>query len=508
MAIGTATPRDQLDKLIAYVRRAIRYWWLVAVITMGGGALAVTFAFLSKPKYVSEARIIYNERISSSLLQGRDVVNVTNNLGNRYHELLMARPQLGKVITELGILKKTVASEGLDAAINEFKEKVEFRIRGTGMFHIQYTAPDPEQAQAVTTMLTDILISEDRRLRQENAKTTKEFLVKEKADRSTELNKRLSEFNKFLAEHPEFALASAQGTQGATGAGIRAVAEGKTSEAVIDPKNTDPRLEALLRQRKRIKASLEAPDDGSARTQKTAEQIEAERAVREAKDELDKAERDLEQKLAQFQQAHPDVRRAEKRVADAKDRVKRAEAAVPPALPKGPKIDRNVLAQQLQDIDKQISAARTRVRNEQRGDQPDEEEKPAVDDTENWIVSLENDFSRLTLAVEEARSRVREVDANLSKAEITASQQMAEEGAVLSVIDPANLPTKPEGKGRIFLTGAGIMAFFMMGSVLALALALVDDRLYTAGDLEQLGIAPVLVVIPKAIKQKKRSRRG
>jgi hypothetical protein len=191
---------------------------------------------------------------------------------------------------------------------------------------------------------------------------------------------------------------------------------------------------------------------------------------------------------------------------------------VPPAAPPPPPVDRNALQGELQKVERQIASTRAAIRDEQGDPEPGAGDSPgapgasdapdapdAMDqatDSENWVVALETEFARLVQEVEEARRRSTKLDVSLSEAEITASQQMAEEGAVLAVIDPANLPSRPRGKGPIFLTAAGIFVFGVLGCALALGLALVNDRIYTAGDLEQLGIAPVMVVIPRARKRR------
>jgi capsular polysaccharide biosynthesis protein len=57
------------------------------------------------------------------------------------------------------------------------------------------------------------------------------------------------------------------------------------------------------------------------------------------------------------------------------------------------------------------------------------------------------------------------------------------------------------------LAMAGTVVFVCLGCGLALGLALLDDRVYRRADIDDLGIAPVLVVIPRS-KKKKRFRRG
>ena len=41
MAMTPATPREKLDRLLQYVQRARRYWWLVAGCVVIGAALTI-----------------------------------------------------------------------------------------------------------------------------------------------------------------------------------------------------------------------------------------------------------------------------------------------------------------------------------------------------------------------------------------------------------------------------------------------------------------------------------
>jgi uncharacterized protein involved in exopolysaccharide biosynthesis len=505
MAIGTHTPRDKFDLLLAFVRRTMRYWWLIGIITFVGGVLAVVFALNQKPKFLSEAKIFYNERIQSSVLQGRDYGVNTKNLGFHYQEMLLSRTNMVKIIETLDLHAKTRAKQGLDAALEEFKKEAAFKVRGTGMFHISYLSEDPDLAQKVTSMMVDILLAEDERVRREQASATMNFLLEQKAKINKELDKRQRELAKFLSDHPEFALDTAAGGAAATpGASIRAAqAKGGGQASLPLPDNIDPRLLALERQRRRIRDRLATPDNQASSTpRKTPEQLEAERLVEEADRDLRRSERELEDRLSRLQPAHPDVIRAQSEVAAARQRLERAKAQVPPAPPKAEPVDRAALQEELAQIEREIANTKNKIRREQGEDVVIEDEEGTTDLTqeENWVVALETEFARLHQAVEEQRKRLESTDSSLSRAEISASQQMAEQGAVLTIIDPPNRPTMPQGKGRAILAAAGTAVFVMLGTLLALALALIDDRIYGAGDLEKLAIAPVAVVVPRQRK--------
>jgi uncharacterized protein involved in exopolysaccharide biosynthesis len=504
MAIGTHTPRDKFDLLIAFVRRTMRYWWLVGIITFVGGVLAVVFALKQKPKYLSEAKIFYNERIQSSVLQGRDYGVNTKNLGFHYQEMLLSRTNMVKIIETLDLHAKTRAKQGLDAGIEEFKKEAAFKVRGTGMFHISYLSENADLSQKVTSMMVDILLAEDERVRREQASATMNFLLEQKAKINKELDKRQRELAKFLSEHPEFALDTAAGGATTPGASIRG-AQAKTGQSALPPlpDNIDPRLNALERQRRRIRDRLATPDNQAASTpRKTPEQLEAERLVEEADRDLRRAQRELEDRLSRLQPAHPDVIRAQSEVAAARQRFERAKTQVPPALPRAEPVNREALQAELAEIEREIVNTKNRIRREQGEDvlPEDEEATTGIGEEENWVVALETEFARLHQAVEEQRKRLESTDSSLSRAEISASQQMAEQGAVLTIIDPPNRPTMPQGKGRAILAAAGTAVFVMLGTLLALALALIDDRIYGAGDLERLAIAPVAVAVPRQRK--------
>ena len=68
----TMTPRDRLQRLVDLGRKTLRYWWLVVVFALAGGALSLAFALIRPKNYQSYAVLFYQERIRSSLLYNRE----------------------------------------------------------------------------------------------------------------------------------------------------------------------------------------------------------------------------------------------------------------------------------------------------------------------------------------------------------------------------------------------------------------------------------------------------
>jgi uncharacterized protein involved in exopolysaccharide biosynthesis len=487
------TPREQIERILDLGRRSLRYTWLVAIITLVGGGLSVLLA-LSRPRqYESETVLYYREMISQSVLQGREVVQSSNQLSARFKEMLLARSNLVEVVKKFKLFPDVVESDGEVAAADLLRMRVSFRDKGAGTFRISYKGDTPEEAQKVTQFLGERLKQTDNELRREQAEVTKDFLQAEKKEADDELKERERTLAQFLTEHPEFAQ-EAPGGGSSSGAGIRAAQQKKSSAA----SSTESGLSALERQRRRIQARLANPDAPIPVAPRTAPAEPSE--IKAARRDIEEAQRELQEKLAQFTDKHPDVLSARNRLASAQQTLRRLEAGLPAVSEESSAplpVDRAALQRELTKVEREIASYRA------RGASSASAKSKVADD----VVNLETEWSRLQRVVDESRERSSSLESRVFTADITASSEFAD-AAQLSVIDEAYLPHQPAGKPRRTLVMAGGLLFFGLGLGLALALALVDDRIYRRYDLQRLGIAPVLVVVPGDRGKGRRGKSG
>jgi uncharacterized protein involved in exopolysaccharide biosynthesis len=503
MALALATPREKLDRILQYVVRARRYWWLVAGFVVIGGVLSVGFATTRPKVYQSGAVLYYQERIQTSILQNRDVSAVNRNIGERYREILLARSSLIEIVKDplINPFPDLVADEGEEAAVEELRLAITFRPRGANTFVITYNDSKAARAQAVTQRLTELLVAKEAKIRLDQAEATSDFAEKLRTEAVDVLRGHQTALNQFLSTHPEFAIDAAEG-QG-EGASIRLAQENNRARPRTPAESA---LQALERQRARIKARIANPDAPTPPPEprqprtRTAAQLAADQKVNDAERELDAAERALTETLGKVTDRHPDAVRAKDRVDNAKARLASAKAAVPPdapsvdvpIMPTGP-VDKAQLDKLLTDVERQIAAERAR----QRGAAPaTPEERPGTQ--ASWVVQLEDEYQRLKLEVDEQAKRVQSLADSAFRSKMEAQQRAAETGASITVVDPAFKPLKPIGKGKKVVVLGGLVLFTLLGAGLALGLALVDDRIYRRGDLDMLGVAPTLAVIPRA----------
>jgi uncharacterized protein involved in exopolysaccharide biosynthesis len=485
MALAPITPRDRLQRLVDLAKKTLGYWWLIGAFALVGGALSLTFALTRPRRYESSAVLFYQERIQSSILTNREE-EVQRNLGDRFRELLLAHPQLEQIIADPKLDPYPAIDPEL--AVDKLRQAVKFESRGGNNFRITFGDSDPERAQGVVAKLTKLLQDKDEALRNEQASATVTFVTKQKEEAAAELTKREQALAGFLAKHPEFAQDAV--VANAEGASIRAI------KNATKPQNTgNPRLYALERQRERIQARLDAnPDAPVVRVPAppSPEHLAAEAAVSEAQRELNAAKRELEDALAKYTDKHPTVINAQERVQAAEERLRHAQAAVPPDIeapiaPASP-ADRTKLQKELAQIESQIS-------DEQRSSAGKGSAAPVSTDTTNWIVDLETQHAELRRALAEQRERVTSLADSVFRAQLDASQKVAEQGGRLSIVDPAFKPIRPSGPGKTIFLLAGMVLFLGLGGALALGLAIIDDRLYRREDLDAVGL-PVLSVIP------------
>jgi polysaccharide biosynthesis transport protein len=499
MAISAVTPRDRLQRLVDLGRKTLRYWWLVAVFAVIGGGLSFAFAMFKERRYQSWSTVFYQERIQSTLLTpGREEI-AQRNIAEKYGELLVARPQLAPILADPKTDPFTEESDP-EIKLDKFRQAVKLEPRGGTSFRIMFTDADPERAKLVVEKLTKSLQEKDEQLRNDLARRTVEFVTTQKEAAQKDLRTHELALAEFLAKHPEFAQETQPGQS--EGASIRAVRDAK----IKAPSATgNPRLYALERQRQRIKARLDAPIDGPAVrivVPPSAERIAAEAVVAEAQREVNGANRELENASSKFTELHPTVLTARDRVANAMTRLRQAQAAIPPdtdtIVAPASADDRVKLQKELARIDGQINELQRGAAGVAAGSG-----SASADSSTSWIVKLETEHADLRRRVKEQRERTNSLADSAFRAQIDASQKLAEAGGRLTIVDPAFKPVRPSGPGKTIFMIAGMVLFLGLGFALAVGFAVIDDRLYRRADLDQLDIA-VLGVIPPALHKKHR----
>jgi uncharacterized protein involved in exopolysaccharide biosynthesis len=483
MPLSPFTSRDRLQQLHHLGRKTWRQRWLIVVFAGVGTALSLAFAIAQPRNYRSWSTLSYQEPIAADLLLPGRKEAAMRDLGDRYRELLQARPQLEQIVSDRS-LDPFPDDDKLLRKLDKLRQAVRLVPRGAGTFRVEYTDRDPERALRVTEKLTQLLQDGEQQRRVRQAEQTLAFAHQQEADQLAALHQRQQALAGFLAEHPEFA--------------------GPSEHPPVRPSPgtaVDPQRVALQRQIDRIQRRLREMDELAAAAANRHDSA-AELRVGEARREVEAAERALHEMRRRFQDRHPSVIDAERRLEAAREQLQLAEAAVPaitaPApAPAATADERARLEGELQQLEAELARA-----SAQPGRAHGE-----VDRTARRLAQLEVDHTNLQRAVDEQRVRVQRLADVVFSVTLDANQKLAEQGGALTVLDPAFEPLQPIGLGRSTVVMMGSFVFAMLGVLIALGLAAVDDRLYRDIDLERFNLRLLAVIPPAPRRARHRDRR-
>lgn len=491
------TARDRLDRALSVAARTRRFVMPVAVFMLVGTIASVAYALLRPRVYKSETLILYREGIrSTDIIGGEEQGDRAHKLGLRLKEMVLSRTRLEAIIKESKLYPALVEDRGLVDAVDEMRKHIAFRVQDSDTFGLSFEGDDPKNVQLVTAKLADALIVENSKTTSEQAEVTKEFLDRERERTEKDLKDKEMALASFLAKHPEFVReAGAPGGANQSGAGIRAAQQRAAAAASAPTK--DATLATLEREAQRLQERLGMPV-------KHKREVDIDPSLAQAKTDaegdLRQAQKDLAEKQSEFTEEHPDVRAARVRVKLAQEKLRRANEAINISIGAQQKqaaaqdedngsIDRGALENQLRKINDEIAEYKRR-----RANAAPAQPTTAVAST---VVQLETDWTRLNREVADARERFQSLQDKEFKASMVESAAATGNTAQMVVIDPAFVPTHAAKPGRTTLVGAGMAIAAVLAILLALGLALVDDRLYDRVDVERLALLPLLSVVPR-----------
>lgn len=494
-ATGQPAPGGVPD-IGAMIQRVFAHWQVILVTMVLGAVITSQVVRVRKAMYKSETVIVYREGIGRSISGPGEAPDAVRSLGTKLKETLLAQKNLQKLIDEFHLYPEIVAKSGYADAVDQMRKKTEFKSRSQDTFAIAFEGFDREQAQKVCARMADLLIAENaRRLQEENRGTT-EFLEAEKKRADDELNRVEREISEFLQAHPEFA--SAKEGLGTEVLALKSKADEEEKKR-NRPKPGRPRRGAAgptAAGPTEDRAPAVDPVLLAARTQATADLLAA--------------KKDLSDKSSRYTEQHPDVRAASERVAAAEAAVRRAEDAIAQAAPKeeAPRPKKVVIDDPYGDgpAKPRPTAAAAATDPEEPQEKPKPKPKVVDPDQSDKVVTIEMEWAKLGRTHGLAKSRQADLENKLYRAEMLASTAEAGYGNSIQVLDPAYKPSGPSNAPNRTVVMIGLAASIAVGVVLSAAWGLfLDDRLFSAGEIEGAVGVPVLGVVPR---DKRREKKG
>jgi hypothetical protein len=122
----------------------------------------------------------------------------------------------------------------------------------------------------------------------------------------------------------------------------------------------------------------------------------------------------------------------------------------------------------------------------------------------------EQQLSDLTRGYEQSKANYDDLLKKKNESSMATSMELLQQGERFRVVDAPSLPTKPEFPNRLKFCGIGLAIGLALGTVVAGAFELMDDRIHDEKELQKLLPVAVISEIPAitvATEERKEQRR-
>lgn len=485
---------EVVSALVDIAKRVLHRWPILLVSVVLGIGAGVLLPRVQLPIYRAQTTLMYRNTITpESVIVDRTRMETWRDKSARYRELVITRTNLERIVQELDLYPDIVQQQGVSVAAERLRSDLSIAMPPGGtLISVAYSGTDKSKLLPVLDRIEKAFKEQPVVDSVEEAKATKAFLDKQYTAASTELAEKEALLASFIAAHPEFAQADRQ-PGGGIGARLHA-SEGSPGES---------RVVALRRQVARIEARLGAMDSASGGAPLPVET----RIVPADQQRIDAAQRvvntareRLAQLRAQFTEAHPDVQAGKTELAKAQAELASAQQSARkeqlPDLTVAASANtpeaKAALAEQLRRLKSELAFV------EAKGAPGGSASKPKGDFVDS-VVALETEWTSRQRDVANARERHASIGQRLFQADtIVRLVSLAGSGQIVT-LDAAYEPQLPSARGKLGTAFKGFVAMVFLGVLVALALTLIDSRIFRIQTIRNIGNeGAILGTIPRA----------
>src|SRR5579863_959395 len=446
-------------------------------------------------RYRSTALILVEQPI---MPQDYVTPNVNDDLQDRLRSItqqIESRTRLLHIIDQLNLYADPHGHMTPDEKVESMRSQIEIELvrdaqNRVSAFNVSYSSGDPQLAQRVTSELTNLFISENLEVRQEQSEGTTKFLETQLEAARKTLSDQEEKIREFKGQHvSEMPAQVASNLQ--ILAGVQAQLQTQ-EDALSTAKQQRVYLETLVNQYRSMQAAPKTENGAPV----GLPAIDA---------ELDKLRAQLADLCSHYTDRHPDVRKLKDQIAKTEKMRDQALADLKTsaATTAG---SGNSAASTADDLDGGNSTT-IQLQGQLKANQIDmtnkEHEiaalKAKIDDYQRRLndePAREQQFADLTRGYEQSKANYDDLLKKKNSSEMATSMELLQQGEHFLMIDPPSLPLKPDFPNRLKFCGMGLGIGLALGVALACGAEFLDDRVYDEKALKQLISVSVISEIP------------
>ena len=503
-----------LQRYLGVVRRR-HILFLMPLFLAWAAVWGVSWAL--PPRYQSSTLILVEQ---PTMPKDYVTPNVNDDLQDRLQSItqqILSRTRLIHIIEQFNLYasphSQASADQSADQKVDGMRKDIDIELvrdarNEITAFNVSYSSRDPYVAQEVTSELTNLFINENLEVRQQQSEDTTKFLESQLETARQTLSDQEEKIRQFKGQHVG-ELPAQVGSNLQILAGLQSQLQAE-DDSLNTAKQQRVYLETLMNQYRSLQASPKAESG-------------APLGLPAVNGELDKLRAQLADLSSHYTDRHPDVRKVKEQIAKTermrdqllaslKAKTAGAQGDGDPnaatANPDAP--DTRDASSPMVQLQGQLQANRIEIANRERGV---EELKAKVVDYQarlNQEPVREQELSDLTRGYEQSKANYDELLKKKNESAMATSMELLQQGERFRIIDPPSLPVKPNFPNRLKFCGVGLLIGLALGTVVAGAFELMDDRIHDEKELQKLLPVAVISEIPAstvATEERKEQRR-
>jgi polysaccharide chain length determinant protein (PEP-CTERM system associated) len=453
-----------------------KYWIIIPFLVSLLGGLGY---FLKAPKvYEAETLILVQpQRVPEDYVRPIVAASVEDRL-RTISQQVTSRTNLERIIEEYDLRREYAQGLGIDTLVAAVRKNIRIDVKGggrgreTSTFTIAFQGKDPQTVMRVTNALASNFISENLKIREEQALGTSVFLADELESVRKQLLEKEQELKDYRARYMGGLPEQLQTNLSILERLERRIAQ--LNSSLRDAENRKILLQTQISEREKAVSEnmmMSSPEGGGKR-------------------DLQSLRNELAALEARYTSRHPDVIRLRETITTLERKTSETgedgETVSAPQALTG--VD-GTLRGQLREIDWEISTLKGEIkkaRAQVAWYQKKVEETPK---REQELLSLNRDYGNLKQLYSSLLNRKLE-------AGIAVSMEKKQKGEQFRVIDPAKVPTRPVKPDMKKILLISIVVGLGLGGGLAYVLEMMDTSYRNPDEVEKELKVPVLVSMP------------
>ncbi len=470
-----------------------------------GWLLVWGVSWILPPRYQSTTLILVEQ---PTMPKDYVAPNVSEDIQDRLQSItqqILSRTRLLDIIDKLHLYSSGRNQTTPDEKVESMRKDIDVELvhgedlkQVTG-FTIGYSARNPQIAQQVTSELTDLFIDENLKSRQQESEDTTKFIESQLDNASATLAEQEKKVREFQGAH-EGELPSQEASNLQILSGLQAQLQNE-QDTLNTAKQQRVYLQAMIEQYRTLAGTTQtangtvtgppAPMTGLSAIDQQLDSLKAKLADLSSRyTDHYPALDDLKEQIAKTEKMREDLIAKSKTAGDG---GKQPDGAAPRGA-----MDPSQNSTMLQ-VQGQLQANQVEIANRE---QAITDLKAKIDSYQarlNNEPASEQQLADLTRGYDQSKVNYDDLLKKKNESEMATSMEQMQQGERFSMIDPPNLPQKPNFPNRLKFCGMGLGIGLALGLVVAGGFEVMDDRLHSENAIKTMLPTAVLSEIPELV---------